>query len=81
MLLAWGGWIGNFMLSLADHAQNAFFNWIEWVPVVASALAVGALVMAAAEYRNRPFLRLTMGVMMVGNRGARRRLGFPSAGD
>jgi hypothetical protein len=65
VLLAWGGWIGNFVLSLADHAQNAFFNWVEWVPVVASALAIGTLLMAAAEYRNRPFLRLAMGLMAV----------------
>jgi hypothetical protein len=65
VLLAWGGWIGNFILSLADHAQNAFFNWVEWVPVVASALAVGALVMAAVEYRNRPFLRLAMALMLL----------------
>ena len=63
VLLAWGGWIGNFVLSLADHAQNAFFNWVEWVPVVASALAIGVLLSAAAEYRNRPFLRLAMGLM------------------
>ena len=65
VLLAWGGWIGNFVLSLADHAQNAFFNWVEWVPVVASALAIGVLVMAVAEYRNRPFLRLAMGLMIL----------------
>jgi hypothetical protein len=63
LLLAWGGWIGNFVLSLADHAQNAFFNWVEWVPVVGSALAVGVLLVAVAEYRNRPFLRLAMGLM------------------
>jgi hypothetical protein len=65
VLLAWGGWIGNFVLSLADHAQNAFFNWIEWIPVVASALAIGVLLVAVAEYRNRPFLRLAMGLMLV----------------
>jgi hypothetical protein len=65
VLLAWGGWAGNFVLSLADHAQNAFFNWVEWMPVVASALAVGTLVVAAAEYRNRPFLHLSIGLMLV----------------
>lgn len=65
VLLALGGWIGNFALSLADHAQNAFFYWAEWIPVVASAVAIGALSVAAAEYRNRPFLRLCLGLMIV----------------
>lgn len=41
--LAWGGFVGNFVLSLIDHAQNAFFYWTEWIPVVVSALAVGHL--------------------------------------
>src|SRR4051812_22123478 len=31
VLLALGGWIGNFILSLADHAQNAFFYRPEWI--------------------------------------------------
>jgi hypothetical protein len=64
VLLALGGWIGNFALSLADHAQNAFFYWAEWIPVVASAAAIGALGVAAAEYRNRPFLKLCLGLMI-----------------
>src|SRR5262249_33439532 len=34
LLLALGGFAGNFVFSLTDHAQNAFFNPIEWVPVV-----------------------------------------------
>ena len=41
--LALGGFIGNFALSLIDHAQNAFFYWTEWIPVAVSALAVGIL--------------------------------------
>jgi hypothetical protein len=63
ILLALGGWVGNFVLSLADHAQNAFFYWDEWIPVAASALAVGALSVAMADYRNRAFLRLCIGLM------------------
>lgn len=38
-----GGFAGNFVLSLADHATNGFFHWAEWIPVVSSALAVGFL--------------------------------------
>jgi hypothetical protein len=65
VLLALGGWIGNFVLSLADHAQNAFFDWQEWIPVIASALAVGSLLTAVADDQNRPFLRFCIGLMIV----------------
>jgi hypothetical protein len=44
LLLALGGFIGNFVFSLADHAGNGFFNPLEWVPVVASAIAVGFMI-------------------------------------
>jgi hypothetical protein len=43
LLLTLGGFVGNFVFTLADHAGNGFFNPLEWVPVVASALAVGFL--------------------------------------
>ena len=45
VFLALGGFGGNFVLSLADHAQNGFFNRFEWVPVVASAMAIGFLLL------------------------------------
>lgn len=44
LLLTLGGFMGNFVFSLADHAGNGFFNPLEWVPVVASAIAIGFLV-------------------------------------
>jgi hypothetical protein len=44
LLLALGGFVGNFVFSLTDHAQNGFFNRAEWIPVVSSALAIGLLV-------------------------------------
>lgn len=43
LFLALGGFVGNFVFSLSDHAENGFFRPVEWVPVVASALAVGFL--------------------------------------
>ena len=46
ILLAAGGFAGNFVLSLADHAQNGFFYPSEWIGVVAGAVAVGFLVAA-----------------------------------
>ena len=44
VFLAGCGWFGNFILSVFDHAQNGFFNPIEWLPVFTSAIAVGSLV-------------------------------------
>lgn len=43
VFIAWIGWCGNFILSVFDHAQNGFFNPSEWIPVFASAFAVGCL--------------------------------------
>jgi hypothetical protein len=43
LLLALGGFIGNFVFSLTDHAANGFFNPFEWLPVVSSACAIGFL--------------------------------------
>jgi hypothetical protein len=30
LFFAVGGFFGNFVLTLADHATNAFFHWTEW---------------------------------------------------
>lgn len=39
LFLAWGGLLGCFGLALVDHAQNGFFDPLEWVSVAAGALA------------------------------------------
>lgn len=62
IFLAWGGFVGNFVLSLADHAMNGFFHPTEWLPVFASALAIGFLGVALVE-RHVVFLRVTLGVL------------------
>ena len=46
---ALGGFAGNFVLTLTDHAQNGFFQPAEWIPVVSSALGVGFLLLALFE--------------------------------
>ena len=33
LLLTTGGFFGNFVLSLTDHATNGFFSSAEWIPV------------------------------------------------
>jgi hypothetical protein len=45
LFLTLGGFFGNFVLSLTDHASNGFFNWAEWIPVASSAFAVTFLLM------------------------------------
>ena len=58
MFLALGGFAGNFVFSLSDHAQNGFFNPIEWLPVVSSALAIGFLVVLFTMRVTSSYLRL-----------------------
>jgi hypothetical protein len=43
VFLALGGFFGNLVLSLTDHAENGFFHWTEWIPVASSSLAVSFL--------------------------------------
>lgn len=59
-----GGFFGNFVLSLCDHAQNGFFIASEWIPVFSSAFAVGFLVLAVAIPPHRPFLNLCLAVLV-----------------
>ncbi|MBT3585951.1 MAG: hypothetical protein HN509_13680 [Halobacteriovoraceae bacterium] len=48
----WGNWIiffayvgqlGNYLLALCDHAQNGFYFWTEWIPVVTSSLLLAIM--------------------------------------
>ena len=65
VFLALGGFLGNFVLSLTDHAQNGFFDGREWIAVVAAAFAVGGLLAALFDYGNRPYLWLCLCMMLV----------------
>lgn len=65
VVLAAGGWAGNFILSLADHAQNGFFHPSEWVGVIAAAIAFSFLVAVMVVSNNRPLLLLTAAVLAI----------------
>lgn len=65
MFLALGGFVGNFIFSVTDHAQNGFFHVTEWIPVASSALAVGFLVMPMLMKVDRAFLRWCGWVMLL----------------
>ena len=64
LLFTCGGFVGNFGLSLADHAQNGFFHWTEWIPVFSSAFAIGFLGVSLWDL-GRPFQRLSSVILMV----------------
>lgn len=63
LLLAVGGFEGNFVFSVTDHAENGFFHRTEWIPVISSAFAVGFLLVPLFMRVGRFFLLLSTGVM------------------
>lgn len=65
LLLALGGFIGNFIFSLTDHAGNGFFNPLEWVPVVASAIAVGFLAVPLILRVPRSYIDLCAAILFL----------------
>lgn len=58
LLLALGGFVGNFVFSLTDHATNGFYNPLEWAPVFSSAFAVAFLAVPFITPVSRRFLGL-----------------------
>jgi hypothetical protein len=64
IFMALGGFFGNFVLSLTDHAENGFFMSTEWIPVISSALATGFLITAILLPITRRFLDLCVAVMI-----------------
>jgi hypothetical protein len=65
LLLAMGGFVGNFIFSLADHAQNGFYHKTEWVGVVSSALAIGFLLVPFLVRVNGSFVALLAVVLLL----------------
>ena len=65
ILLALGGFFGNFVLTLTDHASNGFFARTEWIPVISSAFATGFLIIPLVMQVTRRFLDLCLVVMFV----------------
>jgi hypothetical protein len=60
-----GGFFGNFIFSLADHAENGFFLPAEWVPVVASAVAIGFLAVPLLAPVTRLFIDVCAAVLVL----------------
>jgi hypothetical protein len=62
VLLAFGGFVGNFGMSLLDHAQNGLFHWAEWVPVLSAAFGASFLLVVLLR-PDAGFIRITYGVL------------------
>jgi len=58
LFLALLGIVGNFGLSLSDHARNGFFDAREWIAVVAAAFGVGGVLTAVLSPASRPARRV-----------------------
>ena len=65
LLFTLGGFLGNFVFSLTDHAQNGFFFSVEWVPVAASAIAVGFLTTPLLVRVSRWFMDICAAVLVL----------------
>jgi hypothetical protein len=65
LLLALGGFLGNFVFSLSDHAVNGFFRPIEWLPVASSAFAVSFLLVPFLVKVERRYLMLCAAILIL----------------
>lgn len=65
LLLTMGGFVGNFVLSLADHAGNGFFVSVEWVPVISSVVAIGFLTVPLLMRVSRVFIDLCALILLM----------------
>jgi hypothetical protein len=63
LLLATGGFFGNFVLCLTDHATNGFFLKTEWIPVISSAIATGFLIVPVAMQITRRYLDVCLAAL------------------
>jgi len=65
LLMALGGFAGNYLFSLTDHAQNGFYHATEWIPVISSAFTVGFLAVPFCTGVTRRYLVLCVIVLLV----------------
>jgi hypothetical protein len=61
--LSAGGFAGNFVLCLTDHAVNGFYRPEEWIPVVSAAFATAFLAVPFIVEVTRSYLRLCAAVV------------------
>lgn len=81
VLFALGGFLGNFVLSVCDHAQNGFFNLAEWIPVAASAAASAFLLLPVIRDESTAYVRLCLKILAVQAAVGVAGFGFHAAGN
>ena len=59
------GFVGNFILSLCDHAQNGFFHTSEWIPVFSAAFAIGFLIPTLINQCSKKYLIYCLWIMAI----------------
>ncbi len=65
VFLALAGFVGNFALATLDHAQNGFFEAAEWIPVAASAYAIGVLLLVVIRPGDRNLIRFALAMLAI----------------
>jgi hypothetical protein len=65
IFMALGGFFGNLVLSLTDHASNGFFAHTEWIPIISSAFATSFLIVPLVLPVTRRFLDLCVAIMIL----------------
>ncbi len=63
IVLSAGGFAGNFVLCLTDHAVNGFYRPEEWIPVISAAFATAFLVVPFIVQVTRRYLWLCAAVV------------------
>lgn len=65
LLIATLGIVGNFLLSLFDHAQNGFYYAAEWIPVIVSAWSVAVLLPLCFGLMNKLQVQIAYGTLFL----------------
>jgi hypothetical protein len=65
LLLTLGGFVGNFVLTLSDRAENGFFNPLEWMSVWASGIVIGFSPVPIIMKVSRRFIDLLCGAVLL----------------
>ena len=65
VMLALGGFVGNFVLALVDHAQSGFFDWREWIAVISAGFGVSFLTLVVLRPEDALLRRITFWLMLV----------------
>jgi hypothetical protein len=64
LLFALGGFLGNFVFSLTDHAANGFYHATEWIPVASAAVGLTFLLLPLVTAVRCAYVKICALVML-----------------